>query len=142
MRRAVLDTNVIVSGVIAAAGPPRRILAGWRRREFELLASPPLIDEVVRVLSLPRIARRYRVTAEETSAIAHLLMSRAILLTDIPPIPPTSRDPADDHILALARSGNADHLVSGDENLLALHTFQDVAILPPAAYAALLDSTR
>jgi hypothetical protein len=142
VRRAVLDTNVIVSGVIAAAGPPRRILTGWRRREFELLASPALIDEVVRVLSLPRIARRYRVTAEETSTIAHLLMSRAILFTDIPPIPPTSRDPADDHILALATAGDADHLVSGDDDLLALRTFQDIAILPPAAYAALLDAAR
>lgn len=131
---------MIVSGVIAATGPPRRILIGWRRREFELLVSSALLDEVVRVLSLPRIARRYHVTPEDVADIAHLLTSRAILLTELPPILPTSRDPADDSLLALALAGHADHLVSGDNDLLTLKSFKGIAILSPASYAALLDA--
>jgi hypothetical protein len=59
------------------------------------------------------------------------------VLTDVPPIPPTARAPPDDHIFALARAGHADHLVSGDNDLLSLGRFEGIAILPPAAYARL-----
>ncbi len=140
MRRAVLDTNVIVSGTISPAGPPRRILMGWRGREFDLLVSPAILDEVARTLLLPRIARRYHVTARDVAELGRLLASRSIVLPDVPSIPPTVRDPADDHLLALARAGHADHLVSGDNDLLSIGRYEGILILPPTAYARLLDA--
>jgi putative PIN family toxin of toxin-antitoxin system len=127
-----------VSGIISPAGPPRRILTGWRQREFDLLMSPIIVDEVTRTLLLPRLARRYHISPPDVAELGRLLASRSIVLTDVLPIPPTARDPADDHILALARAGHADHLVSGDDDLLSLGRFEGIAILSPSAYARLL----
>ena len=142
MRRAVIDTNVIVSGTISQGGSPRRILTGWRRREFEMVVSPEIVDEVARTLLLPRITRRYRVAAQDVAELSRLLTARAIVLTDISPIPPTARDPADDHILALARAGHVDYIVSGDQDLLTLDTFEGIPVVTPAAFAAILETPR
>lgn len=142
MRRALLDTNVIVSGLIAGTGAPRRILEAWRRREFDLVISPMILEEVARVLALPRIARRYRLTPQDAAEVSRLLRTRALLVTTLPPIPPTARDPADDHVLAAAQAGHADCIVSGDGDLLALGRHAGLPILSPAAFAALLDAER
>ena len=141
MRRAVVDTNVIVSGVINPTGSLRRILIGWRRREFDLVMSPAILDEVARTLLLPHIARRYHVTAQDVTELGRLLTTRSIVLPSVPPIPPTVRDPADDHVLALAVAGHADHLVSGDDDLLALGRYASIPILRPAMYARLLEGS-
>ena len=47
------------------------------------------------------------------------------------PIDPVSRDPDDDKFLALALTGRADAIVSGDLNLLILHAYEDIPIPPP-----------
>jgi predicted nucleic acid-binding protein len=88
--RAALDTNVI----------------GWRRRDFGLVVSPAILDEVARTLLLPRIARRYHVTAPEGTELGRLLRTRSLVLTNVPPLPPTVRDLTDDHVLALAFAGH------------------------------------
>jgi predicted nucleic acid-binding protein len=49
------------------------------------------------------------------------------------------RDPKDDKLLALALSGRADVIVTGDEDLCVLHPWRGISILSPAAY---LESLR
>ena len=44
------------------------------------------------------------------------------------------RDPRDDKFLALAVSGRATHIVSGDADLLSLHPFRGIPILPPSEF--------
>ena len=44
------------------------------------------------------------------------------------------RDPKDDKILELAISGNADCIVTGDDDLLVLNPFREVAIVTPADF--------
>ena len=44
------------------------------------------------------------------------------------------RDPGDDKFLELAINGEADVIVTGDKDLLALNPFRGVAIVTPAAY--------
>jgi putative PIN family toxin of toxin-antitoxin system len=55
---AVLDTNVLVSGLIAAEGAPRQILDAWLEGRYTLVSSLYLVEELVHVLSYPRIAER------------------------------------------------------------------------------------
>ena len=45
-----------------------------------------------------------------------------------------SRDPKDDMFLELAVNGNADVIVSGDQDLLALTPFREIPIVTPAGY--------
>ena len=47
-----------------------------------------------------------------------------------------SRDPEDDMFLELAVNGQADAIVSGDADLLALDTFREIPIITPAAFGA------
>lgn len=44
------------------------------------------------------------------------------------------RDSRDDKFLELAIDGQADMIVTGDKDLLALHPFHDIAILTPAQF--------
>jgi len=44
------------------------------------------------------------------------------------------RDPKDDKFLSLAVSGRATHIVTGDQDLLALHPFQGIQILTPSDF--------
>ncbi len=138
MRRIVLDTNVIVSGLITATGPPGTILTAWRDRHVDLIVSASLLREVADILSRPKIARTYGLTADAVSGILRLLDSQAIRVPGRVTIPRTARDPLDDHILACAVEGHADYVVTGDRDLLALDRFRGIPILSPAAYAALL----
>jgi hypothetical protein len=44
------------------------------------------------------------------------------------------RDPKDNEFLELAVSGGATHLITGDDDLLVLHPFRDVAIVTPQTF--------
>ena len=82
MIRAVVDTNVLVSGLISASGYPREIERRWRKDEFALVISPEIIDEVSRVLRLPRIHQKYRLADSDIQAFI-----LALLYTMASPLP-------------------------------------------------------
>jgi predicted nucleic acid-binding protein len=42
--KAILDTNVFISGVFWK-GPPFEILKAWQEQRFRLAISPPILDE-------------------------------------------------------------------------------------------------
>lgn len=55
--RFVLDTNLLVSGVIAT-GLPRRLVDAAKAGEFELCTSEVLLAELLEVLSRSKFANR------------------------------------------------------------------------------------
>jgi putative PIN family toxin of toxin-antitoxin system len=63
--RAVLDTNVYVSGTILSRGTPFEILEAWRRQAYILITSEAIIAEIERVLHYPRIRDRYTVSEQD-----------------------------------------------------------------------------
>jgi len=75
--KAVVDSNVIISSIIASLGASRRILDAWRAEEFVIVTSPGIIEEVARKLSHPRIRGRYHVTDEDREAIVSQLRTYA-----------------------------------------------------------------
>lgn len=116
--RAVLDPNVIISGVLSATGAPARVLAAWRGGRFELVASPQLIEELRRALAYPKL--RTRITEADARRLVSWVSGTATVIDDPDPHPAIrSSDAGDDYLIALA----ADHgaaLVSGDRHLLDL----------------------
>lgn len=116
--RAVLDANVILSGLLTRAGAPAELLQRWLLGEFELVVSPRLVEEVERALAYPKV--RHRVEADAAAQLLATIGELAEEASD-PEIQPSvqSRDPGDDYLIALAAATHAT-LVSGDSDLLAL----------------------
>jgi putative PIN family toxin of toxin-antitoxin system len=115
--RAIVDTNLFVSGLISPLGPPGRLLDVWHAGWFNLYLSDLQLAELTEVVSRPKIVRDDRITPQ---ALANLLagLSLATRVVASPSIPIPLRDPKDEHILAAALGGNADYLVTSDFDLL------------------------
>ena len=142
MLKAVLDTNVIVSGTIIDTGIPFELLKAWREQKWNLITSPQILQEVQRVLTLPRISQVYALTGQGITDLIRLFSYRATLIPEHLTIPRTARDPDDDHVLACAKEGEADYIVSGDQDLLTLTSYEGTPIVTPAAFAAILRAAR
>jgi hypothetical protein len=72
--RAVLDTNLFVSMAIRPGGTPDQIRLAWQDGRFTLLASPPLLAEIQRVLAYPRLPVLIRISREEEGDLLRLLV--------------------------------------------------------------------
>ena len=140
MIRAVIDLNVIISAIISPLGIPYRIWTAWHSDErFILVISEGMILELAGKLATPRIARRYGIEADDIGATMTLLRTLGSLVV-VPEesIAPVTGDPEDDLVLASARLGGADYLVTGDRRLLDLGRYESVAILSPREFLGLL----
>lgn len=115
--RAVLDPNIIISGLLSPSGAPARTLKAWQDGRFSLIASPALLDELARALAYPKL--RKRIPQRSADAVLGLLARGAIVADDVPDPPQRSADRGDDYLLALAERHRA-VLVSGDQDLLDL----------------------
>ena len=134
--KVVLDTNVLVSGLMLPDSVPGRIVAAWRGAQFELAMSEPLLDEIGRVLSYSKIQRRLRWGGDEIARFLLLLRFKAEIVDIENENASVPRDPGDDPVLATLHAADADCLVSGDGDLLALR--DRYPILTPAEFARCL----
>ena len=128
--RAVLDTNVLISGLLKSPNC-RRILDQLSHQAFCLISSDALHAELLDVLGRPKC--RLFVDDEACVRLLRLLKSQA--LTIEPSVSVTdSPDPKDAFILSLVREAKPDVLVTGDRQLLALRSYGGVKILSPKEF--------
>ena len=130
--RVVLDTNVLASGFVVAGGIPDRLLRSWQAGRFELVVSAPILDELARAFAKPSFARR--LPPALVARVVRLLRRQGRLTPLTVPVTGIAAHPEDDLILATARSGRADVLVTGDGKLHALNRYETVRILTPRAF--------
>lgn len=116
--RVVLDTNVVLSALVFGGGAAGRLRLGWQQGIFAPLASMATVQELVRVLAYPK----FRLSpAEQQELLAdYLPWVQTVRIPQPPPPVPDCRDPLDLPFMQLAVAGQADVLVSGDGDLLAL----------------------
>jgi len=133
--RCVLDTNVLISTLLFGGTPGRALFAALERGV--VLVSEETMRELIEVLARPKLARY--ATAEERGRFVSALVRRAELV-EVRTSVVACRDPRDDKFLSLALAGSASVIVTGDEDLLVLHPFRGVPILPPADFLAAVAS--
>jgi putative PIN family toxin of toxin-antitoxin system len=139
--RAVIDTNVLLSGLLWR-GSAHAFLEQVRNGTVTILSSPELLAELQEVLARPK----FDAILSRSNSSRELMLtqiSKLAELTDPPPLPqPMCRDPDDDAVLALAIATLADVIVSGDDDLLSLVNFEGIPILNPVQALQLTLSWR
>jgi len=136
--RAVLDTNVLVSGLVAEQGAPHQVLDAWLEGRYTLVISLYLVEEFLHVLSYPRIAERLRLSEQELADVTAAVLSRAEVTPGHLRLPGVTRDPKDDAVVACAREGQADYIVSGDQDLLVLGEYEGMRVVTPRQFVEIL----
>ncbi len=127
--RVVLDTNLLVSGVISA-GIPRRLIDGAKAGEFEFCTSDVLLTELLDVLSRAKFAARLARAGLTAEGIVADLRRIAVMVSPLTVPRVVLGDPDDDHVLAAAHAGAADIIASGDKrDLLPLNDHHGIPIV-------------
>ncbi len=134
--RLVLDTNVLISALLASGSLPAHLIVLWREGRFDLLTSADQLDELRRVSRYPKI--RERLAPALAGRLINEIRDLAVVLNDLPLVT-ASPDPHDNYLLAMAASGSADFLVTGDKrDLLALRLFEGTRIITVREFLILL----
>jgi uncharacterized protein len=130
VKRAVLDTNVLISALLSPSGKPFASLA-WALDNTTLLTSRGLLEELATRLARAKFAK-YVTDAQRGAFLAELTLLSVQI--DIEGTVKACRDPDDDKLLEIAVLGQADCIVTGDQDLLVLDPFRGVRILTLAAF--------
>lgn len=129
--RVVLDTNVILSALLFSAGTLSWLRQAWQAEDIRPLMSRETTAELLRVLSYPKFDLS---SDEQEDLMADYLPWCETIIMSKPPAIPQCRDPFDHPFLELALSAQANALITGDNDLLALVNVFPVPILTPRLF--------
>ena len=127
--KAVIDTNLFVSGLFGKDSLSAKLQNLWIEEEFELVTSIGIVKEVSRVLHCPRITERFHPKDETLKRFFRLIFRKAIITKDIYKTDKIADDPSDNKLLACALEGRADYIVSRDPHLRNLKQFHGIKII-------------
>ncbi len=129
--RLVFDTNVLIAAALAPGGLPNAVLEALMNRQGRLLFSEPTYEELrsrlLRVKFDRWLSRGGRkVFLSRIKEASHFVW--------ISGAPMGCRDPDDDKVLETALMGDAECVVTGDNDLLVMSPFRGIPILTPAEF--------
>ena len=124
--RAVLDTNVFVSG-IHWTGASEKVLRAWLEERFVLVSSTPITDEIVRVL----MAFKVPLEPEDIAWWERLILEKSVVVFPIRHLDVVKDDPSDNKFIEAAVEGNARYVVSQDKHLLTIKAYGFVKMCHP-----------
>lgn len=111
MIRVVLDTNVIVSGLLASDGIPAAILDLTLQSKVRAAFSQPTLAEMERILRRPRFDFEPR----KVGSFLTLFKSRAKLVSPSRTLDVCRKDPSDNRFLECAEAAKAEFLITGNQ---------------------------
>lgn len=132
VERLVIDSNVWIAALISPAGTARQLVDAILDRDIDVLMSESTFTELVSRLERPKFDR-YR-EPETWSQFLTALVELALWHEDAGTATGTSRDADDDKFLALAVTGQADAIISGDRDLLELVSHEGIPIVTPVQF--------
>ncbi|MGH2560615.1 MAG: putative toxin-antitoxin system toxin component, PIN family [Thermomicrobiales bacterium] len=133
---AVLDTNVLASGLVRPHSTPGAVLRAWQDSAFSAVVSEHILGELEATLQDPYF--RARLTDQQIAEDLSLLRSEARVVAPTEEVRGVATHPEDDLILSVAISIDADYLVTGDRKLLALGSLAQVNIVTPRDFLDVL----
>ena len=134
--RAVVDTNLFISGLFGKDTLSATLQNLWINRDFELATSIEILREVSRVLQYPRIKERFHPRDEAIRRFFRLVFRKAIFTKELYSVDRITDDPSDNMILACAMEAKADFIVSRDPHLRNLKQFHGIKIIDAKEFVA------
>ncbi len=132
--RAVIDTNLFVSGLFARDSLSAQLQDLWVNQDFELVTSIEIIKEVSRVLSYPRIKEHFKPSEDNIRRFFRLIFRKAIISKDLYQTDKIADDPTDNRFLACALEKKVDYIVSRDPHLRNLKHYQGIQIVDVSTF--------
>jgi putative PIN family toxin of toxin-antitoxin system len=129
--RAVLDTNVLISGIIAT-GVPHELLVYGFDHEYQIVVSVETLTELRETLR--KYPERFRMDESEVQTEVETIRYFAEFVDPDEEIAVVEPDPDDDKFLEAAVAGDVDYLVSGDSHLLDIKSFRGIDIVEPRTF--------
>lgn len=132
--RVVLDTNIIVSALLFSQGRLSSFRDLWQHGHILPLISRDSVQELLRVLIYPK----FKLSSEEREDLFadYLPFAEVVAIPTPAPSMPSCRDPKDELFLHLALTGQAQALLTGDADLLALAQVFPIPIQTPERWLA------
>ncbi|MDQ6693586.1 MAG: PIN domain-containing protein [Chloroflexota bacterium] len=167
--RALLDANIFISFLLPSqrATSITEIVEAGLAGEFTLLITSALLEELARRvrtkhylaarISMEKLQDLVDLLAESSDEIPEIVESIPAIsrdrkddvttqlpswIVDAESIPAISRDRKDDYLLAYSAVGEADYLVTGDDELLSLREVEGIKIVTPSEFLAILTQQR
>ena len=137
----VIDTNVVVAGLIGSApdSPVRRVLDGMLAGTFRFVLSPDLLAEYRRVLLRPAIRARHGLSTDQVDIVLTAIAANAQVREPAARTVPGAPDRGDDHLWRLLQAMPGLTLVTGDR-LLVEQPPQFASVVSPRAALDVLES--
>ena len=130
MIRIVIDTNVLISGLLFG-GIPGKLIQLWKNKPILPLVSKEILSEYLKVLAYPK----FKLSEEE---INYILYQEILPYFEVIPVKPRpviiKADPSDDKFIRCAQSGRAKVIISGDQHLLSLKSYKEIKILSSSQF--------
>ena len=127
--KAVLDTNVFVSGVFFK-GPPHQILKAWREGTLAFVISSEIFDEYRRAAGI--LSEKY--ASIDLQDILDFIEREVDFIEAVPLPEQITNDPDDEKFLACALSSGARIIISGDKHLLDVSGYKGIDVYTPRAF--------
>ncbi len=124
MLRVVLDTNVIVSAIIAK-GKPRELFQRGISHEYILVTPDQVLQELTKVLTRPK----FKTSQEEIKGIISTLSHSSESVETTSRYRIVREDPSDDIIINAAHDAGASQIVTGDKHMLRVKEFKETKIV-------------
>ena len=132
--RVVLDTNQHISAIIRPNGHPAQIVKLWRIGLIELAISPFILEEFEGVVHRPRIQQKNNLSDADIAEYLEVLRTSAVLVPGTITVNAVPDDPDDNIIIACAIEAEVDMIISGDQHLLSLGSYQGIPIAKAADF--------
>ena len=135
--KVVLDTNVIISGLLWK-GIPGEVLEKCLK-EHTICFSEDTLSELETALSYPKfIPHLEKLTFSLEDFLTRLTERALIISKPIQEISVIKEHPSDNKFLVCAISCQASFIISGDKHLLKLKEFQGIPIVTPKKFLKII----
>lgn len=139
--RIVTDTNVVVSALLWG-GKPEQILIAAREQRITLHTSPALVAELEDVMARQKFAEQLARVGSSAGQLVGDYLALAHIVKPASVARVVARDPDDDQVLACALTARAEAIITRDDDLLSLGSYQGIVIITAAQMLERIQAPR